>query len=106
MTSNKLTEGHTMIGYIVVEPDLHVERVPDFLLGQDEILWPVSENLLHEQVPGQGVHFINPTHFYKRHRMKDTGIEVYVREPRDPNALPGHINAEIHQRAARPTGTA
>lgn len=95
-----------MIGYIVVEPDQRVERVPEFLLEQEEILWPVSENLLREQAPTEPVHYIDLTQFYQRHRMTGTDIEVFVRTQRDPNGLPEDINADICKRAERVRGGA
>lgn len=89
----------SMEGFIVVEPDLSVERVPDRLSGWEAILWPASKNSLPEKQPGTPVEMINPRDLYFRHTLAADGTIVFVSPNRDPEALPAAIIGRIRQLA-------
>ena len=87
------------LGYIVLEPDLSVARVPDRLLRREDILWPAQRNLTPGLQPGLPVPFFGANEFYHRHFLSGTSIAVFVRAHRDPEALPGAVTAAIRARA-------
>ncbi len=87
------------VGYIVVEPDLHIERVPELLLREQSILWPPVHGM-PEKHPPQPAAYTNVNDLYHRHRLTDTEIDVYVWSRRDPNALPESVVAAVRRRAA------
>ena len=87
------------IGYVVIEPNLDVERVPDRLLGWQDILWPANRNQLQPIAPGEPAPFFSANELYHRHMLRDTTIAVFVRN-RDPDALPQQVTQTILERAA------
>jgi hypothetical protein len=87
-------------GYIAIEPDLRVDRVPAHLLDSPDILWPAHMNTLSEVVPGKPVSTFNANALYHRYNLIREGATVLVWTQRDANALPGHVLAEIIHRAA------
>lgn len=94
-----------MIGYIVVEPDLRIERVPDRFLHWDDILWPPARNSLPEKVPGEPTQTFAANELYHRYQVADDDIAIYVWSRRDPNGLPGTILQDIRDRAKREVPT-
>lgn len=97
-----------MIGYIVVEPDLSIEQVPEHLLDAEDIRWPPEMNTLPEAPSGKPVSVFSHHELYHRYNVADAigGVGVYVWSRRDPNALPGVVLAAIVQRAKSEPGPA
>jgi hypothetical protein len=75
-------------GYIVIEPDLRIERVPARLLEEDSISWPND--------PGA----TNPKDLYHRESLVGTSAQVRVWSVRDHTALPARVTETIRRRAA------
>jgi hypothetical protein len=87
-------------GYIAVEPDLHVERVPDRLLDSETISWPPGYGM-PEMESGKGPPIVSVSDLYSRSRLLDFAGEVFVWSTRPHNDLPDSVTAQIKDRAAR-----
>ena len=90
-----------MLGYILVEPDLRIERVPDLLVAWEDILWPAGRNVMPAVRPGSPAPVFSPKELYHRHTLGHAGAAVYVWTRRDANALPDGVTAAIRERAAK-----
>lgn len=94
-----------MLGYIVTEPDLRVERVPEHLLERQQLLWPASRNALPESPSGERTGAIKPDELYHRHRVNTASGPMLVWTQGDLEQIPAHVAACINQLAAEtPTG--
>jgi hypothetical protein len=90
-----------MVGYIVVEPDLRIECVPDHLLEWDDIRWPAASNMMPEKQPCEPTPMFKADELYHRYRLTGDDIDVFVWSKRDATALPNAVATEI-RRLARP----
>jgi hypothetical protein len=88
-----------MVGYIVVEPDLKIERVPAHLLEWDDIRWPAANNMMPEKKPGEATSMFKVDELYHRYRLTGDDIDVFVWSKRDATALPNAISTEIRKLA-------
>jgi hypothetical protein len=92
-----------MTGYIVTEPDLTIERVPEPLLDWEDILWPPHINGLEALEPGQVPTFHSPNELYHRHPLPGAEHMAYVWTRRDPNGLPTRVIAKLRELTAPET---
>lgn len=90
-----------MVGYIVVEPELRVEQVPQRLLGWPSLLWPAERNIVPEKSPGEPASMFNASDLYSRTKLSGTEISLYVWSRRDANALPESVLNAILELAKR-----
>lgn len=94
-----------MIGFVVVEPDLQLERVPDYLLDAEVIMWPAQMNTLAEVKSGKPTPLLNANALYHRSELKGNGQSILVWTRRDANALPSSVTAAIRAAASAGEGS-
>lgn len=76
-----------MVGFIVGEPHMRVERVPDHLVDWDDIMWPPERNTLQSVESGDATPAFSAGDLYHRHPLGKDRV-IFVWSGRDPNGLP------------------
>jgi hypothetical protein len=68
-------EGRPTRGVIILASG--IEKVPAYILDHVNTFWPPG---MPEKKPGEPVHFVNPSDMYKRVRLIEENIYVFVPE--------------------------
>ncbi len=72
---------------IIILPD-GVSEVPAYLLDHESTLWPAG---MPVKEPGKPTHFFKPSDLYRRVRLVEENIYVFVPDSRNPDAaVQGH----------------
>lgn len=76
---------------IIISPT-GIEEVPSFLLDHEETFWPPT---MPVKEPGKPTHFLNPSDVYRRVRLVEENVYVFVPDNRDPDAVLEEYRARI-----------
>jgi hypothetical protein len=94
-----------MRGFIVLEPDLRIEEVPEHLHAAEDILWPAHLNTLSEVEPGRRAPMLDVSALYHRYTVNREGAFAYIWTRRDADGLPGRVLIEILGHIGRDAGS-
>lgn len=76
---------------IIILPE-GIRQVPPYLLGHERTLWPP---VMPVKEPGEPTHYFKPSDLYKRVRLIEENIYVFVPGDRDPDAVIEEHRARI-----------
>jgi len=83
-------EGRPTRGIIILPSG--IEEVPFYLLDHEETFWPPT---MPVKEPGKPTHFMNPSDVYRRVRLIEENVYVFVPDNRDPDAVLEQHRARI-----------
>jgi hypothetical protein len=69
-----------------------IQEVPTYLLDHETTLWPPG---MPVKEPGEPTHFFKPSDLYRRVRLIEESIYVFVPDGRDPDAVLQELRARI-----------
>lgn len=84
-------EGRPTRGIIILPEG--IKQVPPYLLDHENTLWPPE---MPVKKPGEPVKFFKPSDLYRRVRLIDENIYVFVPDGRDADAVLQEYRARIH----------
>lgn len=71
-----------------------IEEVPPYLLDDEHILWPPT---MPPKEAGKPVTYVKPDELYRRVRLVEENVYVFVPDNRDPDAVIQEFRARIRE---------